>query len=85
MGAYFCSMEEEVVYENPFVGDELEIMCHRAILNVRKVHLEQDIRTYSQLFKYATPEMESFKKLVDIVEGLVKDLSEVNEKLTQAI
>jgi hypothetical protein len=78
-------MEEEVIYDNPFVGDELEIMCHRAILNLRKARLEKDIRDYSQLFKYATPEMEAFEKLVNIVEGLVKDLSEVNEKLTQAI
>ena len=65
--------------------EELEIMCHRAVLNVRKVHLEQEIKSYSQLFKYATPEIEAFEKLVYIVDGLVKDLSEVNEKLTQAI
>jgi hypothetical protein len=78
-------MEEEVVYENPFVGDELEIMCHRAILNMRKTRLEQEIKDYSALFKFATPEMKSFKKLVDIVQYMVDDLTEVNEKLKEAI
>ena len=52
-------MEEEVVYPNPFVGEELEIMCHRAVLNLRKTRLEQEIKEYSALFKFATPEMES--------------------------
>jgi hypothetical protein len=70
---------------NPFVGDELEIMCHRAVLNLRKVNLERDIKEYSALFKYARPEMEAFKKLVDIVQDMVTDLNEVNEKLTRAI
>ena len=70
---------------NPFVGDELEIMCHRAVLNLRKVNLERDIKEYSALFKYARPEMEAFKKLVDIVQDMVNDLNEVNEKLRRAI
>lgn len=67
------------------VNDELEIMCHRAVLNLRKVNLEQDIKDYSALFKYARPEMEAFKKLVDIVQDMVNDLNEVNEKLRRAI
>jgi hypothetical protein len=78
-------MEEEVVYENPFVGDELEIMCHRAVLNLRKGNLEREIKEYSALFKYARPEMESFKKLIRLVEEMVNDLNEVNEKLKEAI
>jgi hypothetical protein len=78
-------MEEEVVYPNPFVGEELEIMCHRAVLNLRKTRLEQEIKEYSALFKFATPEMESFKKLADIVQSMVDDLTDVNEKLKEAI
>ena len=70
---------------NPFFGDELEIMCHRAILNLRKVDLEREIKEYSALFKYARPEMESFKKLVDIVQCMVDELSDVNDKLKDAI
>jgi hypothetical protein len=76
-------MEEEVI--NPFIGDELEIMCHRAVLNMRKVNLEREIREYSALFKYARPEMESFKKLLTLVDDMVVDLNDVNEKLKEAI
>ena len=76
-------MEEEVI--NPFIGDELEIMCHRAVLNLRKVNLEREIREYSALFKYARPEMESFKKLLALVDDMVIDLNDVNEKLKEAI
>jgi hypothetical protein len=78
-------MEEEVIYDNPFVGDELEIMCHRAILNMRKVRLEKEIREYSQLFKYATPNMESYPKLIKIVDTMVRDLSSINDELKEAI
>lgn len=78
-------MEEQVVYENPFVGEELEIMCVRAVLNVRKAHLEREIKQYSALFKFATPEMESYKKLQKIVMDMVEDLSEVTEKLKTEI
>jgi hypothetical protein len=78
-------MEEEVVYENPFVGDELETMCHRAILNLRKVRLEQEIKDYSQLFKYASPNMEAYPRLIKIVDSMVRDLSSINEELTKAI
>ena len=78
-------MDEEVVYENPFVGDELEIMCHRAVLNSRKAHFEREIRQYSALFKFATPEMESYKKLVDIIQSMVNELNGINDKLKEAI
>ena len=78
-------MEEKVVYENPFVGDELEIMCHRAILNLRKVKLEQEIKDYSALFKYARPNMESFDKLARLVQGMVNDLNAINEELKTAL
>ena len=79
-------MEEEViVYPNPFVGDELEIMCHRAILNLRKTRAEQEIKEYSALFKFATPEMESFKKLVDIVQGMINEVNNINEELKETI
>ena len=70
---------------NPFVGEELEIMCHRAVLNLRKGYLEREIKQYSALFKYARPEMEAFKKLVDIVQDMVTELNDINEKLTKAI
>lgn len=78
-------MEEQVVYENPFVGEELEIMCVRAVLNARKAYLEREIRQYSALFKFATPEMEAYKKLQKIVMDMVEDLSEVTEKLKTEI
>lgn len=78
-------MEEEVVYHNPFVGEELEIMCHRAILNLRKTRAEQEIKEYSALFKFATPEMESFKKLVDIVQGMINEVNNINEELKETI
>jgi hypothetical protein len=78
-------MEEQVVYPNPFVGDELEIMCHRAVLNARKGYLEREIKQYSALFKFATPEMESYKKLQKIVMDMVEDLTEVTEKLKTEI
>ena len=83
MGVYFCLMDKETI--NLFDGDKLEIMCYRAVLNVRKVNLEMEINEYSALFKYARPEMESFKKLVDIVQDMVNDLNDVNEKLKKAI
>lgn len=70
---------------NPFVGEELEIMCHRAVLNLRKVHLEQEIKEYSALFKYARPEMEAFKKLVDIIQDMVTELNDINDKLKESI
>lgn len=78
-------MEQEVVYPNPFVGEELEIMCVRAVLNARKGYLEREIKQYSALFKFATPEMESYKKLEKIVTEMIEDLSEVTEKLKTEI
>jgi len=66
-------------------SEELELMCYRAILDIRKVRLQQEIKDYSQLFKYASPEMSSYPKLVKIVDGMVRDLSAINEELTKAI
>jgi hypothetical protein len=68
-----------------FIGDELEIMCHRAVLNFRKINLERDINEYSALLKYARPEMEAFKTLISLIEVLVNDLNDINEKLKEAI
>ncbi len=85
MGAYFCTMKEEVVYHNPFVGDELETMCLRAVLNLRKTNLEQEIKEYSALFKFATPEMEASPKLVKIVQSMVDEVNSIDEDLKQAI
>lgn len=76
---------EEIVYHNPFVGDELEIMCVRAVLTARKGYLEREIKQYSALFKFAKPEMESYKKLEKIVMDMIEDLSEVTEKLKTEI
>lgn len=65
--------------------DELEIMCLRAVLNLKKVRVEKDLKDYTQLFKYITPVSEPFPKLLKIVERLVKDLNEINEELNKAI
>lgn len=53
----------------------------RALLNVRKVHLEIDLMDYQRVIKFADPEMEAFDTLLNTMEDLISKIKRIDEAL----
>lgn len=53
----------------------------RAVLNVKKVHLEIDLMDYQRVIKFADPEMEAFDKLLNTISVLVTKIKNIDEAL----
>ncbi len=60
---------------------DLHQQALRAVLNVRKVHFEIDLRQYQKVMKYAEPDMPVFEKLISEIEYLVENIRSIEEEL----
>jgi hypothetical protein len=62
---------------------DLELECFLAVVKVRKIHLELELKDYEFAMQFATPEMEAFDKLMTIVEKLYKEIKFLEAKLNE--
>jgi hypothetical protein len=62
---------------------DLALEAHIAIVKVKKVHFEIDLKDYQYAFQFATPEMEAFDKLLDIIENLYEEIKFLETKLKE--
>lgn len=62
---------------------DLELEAFIAIVKVKKLHLELDLKEYEFAMQFATPEMEAFDKLLNIIENLYKEIKFLEAKLNE--
>lgn len=62
---------------------DLELEAHLAVVKVKKVHAEAELKQYQFVISYATPDTEIFNTLLDRIEKLVEDICFYEEKLKQ--
>jgi hypothetical protein len=62
---------------------DLELECFLAVVKVRKIHLELELKDYEFAMQFATPEMEVFDILMNIIEKLYKEIKFLEAKLNE--
>jgi len=62
---------------------DLELMAFMSVVKVKLVHTQMDLADYQKALSFATPEMEAFDKLLEIVEELVKEIQFYENKLKE--
>lgn len=62
---------------------DLQLMCDTAINNVKLAHVNAELEQYTKVLGYATYEMKSFDILLEKVEELNKQKSEIVAKIKQ--
>ena len=58
-------------------------MAFMSVVKVKLVHTQMDLADYQKALSFATPEMEAFDKLLEIVEELVKEIQFYENKLKE--
>jgi hypothetical protein len=56
---------------------DLQLMCQKAVYNVKLAHLNMEIDEYTKVLGYATYEMKAFDILLNKVEELNKEKAQL--------
>jgi hypothetical protein len=62
---------------------DLELECFLAVVKLKKINAEIELKQYQYVMQFATPEMEVFDVLLNKIEELVKDVKFYEEKLKE--
>lgn len=62
---------------------DLELEAFLAVVKLKKRHFEIELKQYEYVMQFATPEMEAFDKLLDIIENLYKEIKFLEAKLNE--
>lgn len=77
--AFLSAMEEGK--EEIVAMTNLHAECHLAILKVKKIHYEIELKDYERVMRYASPEMEAFDIIIGIIEKIINKIKACDEEI----
>lgn len=62
---------------------ELYDKAYLAVLNVRKAHFEMELRDYTQVMKYYSPEIKAFDYIISEIERITGNISALEQEIAK--
>lgn len=64
---------------------KLHAEVYYAVLRMRKVHQERELKDYQKALKFATPDMEAFDIILDIIEKIILNIKGCDEEINKVM